>query len=131
MLFTSFFTLNCSPAQAVASRYDLPDIHIDRTFPDAPAAADTGDLSVIGLKVAELVHDSLPQALFTRWPRIVAGGVEREQAELAGIPQPHPPSLPALVFILNIEAVTGGADIGAGSTAKAFLLDRLPQRVIK
>ncbi len=80
---------------------------------------------------AELVVNPLPLALGLLAARIVPRGVQREQAELAGVPVPRPHALAPGAFVDDIETMAGGAGVGAGPAAETSPGQVRPPRVLE
>ena len=67
----------------------------------------------------ELVVDPLPLPLRLDAARVVARCVQRELAELAGVPITYPRAARRAAFVDQVKAVAGGAAERAGPTAQA------------
>ena len=110
----------------------LEQVHVHRAGPRAAAAAHAA-------QHAAAAPGSRRTCASTRWrqrwlcslPRVVARGVQREQARSRRSPSSaaaRPPS-PA-GFVLDVEAGAGRADEGAGAAAQAAQRLLLPERVV-
>src|SRR6185369_246028 len=103
------------------------DIDPDRAGPHAASAAGAEGLAELVVVVLELVHDPVAIPLGLYIPRVVAGGVIGELAEAAGVPVLAADAFPFGPFVVDIKAVAGRADEGAGAAADTPLGDLLPE----
>src|SRR6185369_6262504 len=103
------------------------NIDPDRAGTHASAAAGAEGLAELVVVVLELVHDPVAIPLGLYIPRVVAGGVIGELAEAAGVPVLAADAFPFGPFVVDIKAVAGRADEGAGAAADTPLGDLLPE----
>lgn len=96
----------------------------------APTANAEGHLK-FGNAVIEFMHDALADAFALRRARVMSRGMASELIKLTGIPNPRAHSVKTMGFLLDIEAMTGGAEEGAGPTSHAGLVNLVPEVGIK
>src|SRR6185369_6411941 len=106
---------------------DSCNVDSHRAGAHASAAAGAEGLAELVVVVLELVHDPVAVPLGLHVPRIVAGGVIGEFAEAAGVPVLAAGSFALSPFVVDVEAVAGRADEGAGAAPHAPLGDLLPE----
>src|SRR6185369_10878945 len=103
------------------------NIDPDRAGTHASAAAGAEGLPELIVVVLELVHDPVAIPLGLYIPRVVAGGVIGELSEAAGVPVLAAGTFPFGPFVVDVEAVAGRADEGAGAAAHTPLGDLFPE----
>ncbi len=109
----------------------FPNINVNRTEADAPAAAHALDPVIIFVHIIfQLVHEPLASPAVFLLPGVMAGSMNGKQGKHAAVPVPHPDSRVSLVFILNIKTPAGGAGIGAGTAIDAGKSRIFPERRI-
>ena len=97
----------------------------------AAAAAHAEDLAVALLEVGELVEVAVAQALLLGGPGVVAARHAGIVGEHAGVPAAELGALSAVVLVVDVEAVAGGAQVGAGAAAQAGVAVLVPDGVLK
>jgi hypothetical protein len=110
---------------------DIPDVDPHRAGPDAAAAAGAQGLAELVVVVAELVHDPVAVALGLDVAGVVGRGVDGELAEAAGVPAFSATAGLLGPFVIEIEAVAGRAEEGAGAAADAALGDLPPEGTLE
>ena len=61
----------------------------------------------------------------------MARGLLREHWEHAGVPVPDPDAVVPFHLVADVEAVAGGAEVGAGAAGEALLMERVPEGVLE
>ena len=107
------------------------DAESDGAIPRAVAAAGAEQRAELLRIDAKLVVNPLPLPLGLLAPRVVARGVQREHAELAGVPVPCPHALPAGPFVDDVETMAGRAGVGTGPAAETSPGQVRPLRVFE
>src|SRR5271166_1598042 len=103
------------------------DTQTGGAIPRAIAAAGAKDFpKLLGIN-RELVQNALPLARALVRARVVAAGVHREQAELAGIPVAYP----CAVFVYDVKAMACWAGMGASAASHTGQSVFGPKRVFE
>jgi len=61
----------------------------------------------------------------------VTGCFSGKHREHAGIPRPDTDTVTAFHLVADIEAMTGGAQIGAGAASQAFAINCVPEGIVE
>jgi hypothetical protein len=111
--------------------YNLANVYIYWTVPNAAAAANTGHVLELLWKVKELMIEALPQPGSLRSPGVITPSREAEARGLTALPAPHSFYLSFISIVPHIEAIAGGTNIGTDVTMQAAVSKLLPIRVIE
>ena len=118
--------------QVVDRLQDLDQVLAAGAGADAASTAGAQHVAELARVDQELVIDALAVARVLIAARIVAAGVQGELARLAGVPVASPGALAdALGLVDDVEAVTRGADHGAGAAAVAARTESGPEVVVE
>ena len=103
------------------------DVHVDGAVADAASTADAGADAEFLDVVVEFVLDALAPAGGLVGAGVVARGVEAEEGGLTGVPVLAPLAAAVGAFVHDVEAVAGGAEVGAAAAAEAFVGEGRPE----
>src|SRR5512141_655378 len=109
---------------------NVDDIDPDRALADATAATGALRHAEVLVEVLEFVAHALTQPCTLRFAGIVAGGVHGEVRELAVVPGTHTVTAQrrsAGVFVVDVEAVAGRAQVSAGTATDTGARQLFPQ----
>jgi hypothetical protein len=115
----------------IQAAYNLANVYIYWTVPDAAAAANTGHVLELLWKVEELMIEALPQSLPLRSPGVITPSSEAKARGLAALPAPYSFYLSLIGIVPHIEAIASGTNISTDVTMQAAVTKLLPIRVIE
>ena len=77
------------------------------------------------------MHNLLAEARGVDRPRIVAGGVQRKQAEHAAVPRPDFLRYSRCLLVHQVEAVTGRTKVRTYATSEALARNCFPNIILE
>ena len=108
------------------------NVDIDRALANTAAAADAHDARIVFVyEILKLVHEALAHPLGLGIPRIMAGGVDREDGKHAAVPLAQAFALLVEDLILDVETPAGRAKVSTGPAIDAREGHVIPKGGIK
>jgi hypothetical protein len=111
--------------------YNLANVYIYWTGPNAAAAANTSYILKLLWEVEELMTEALPQPLPLRSPGVITPNREAKARGLATVPAPYSFYLSLISIVPHIEAIARWTNIGTDITMQATVSNLLPIRIIE